>query len=132
MINREAPSHLPSPAVKFHSFRSLSAEFFDGGVYARPAQNTYAPVDYAGVMNSYGLMPDKNIPALTLKIYSTDEAQADSMVSVMDYEWSDKSMYFHAECREGAPLTASPFKDWNFMEVNGKGICVGYLLTIHY
>jgi hypothetical protein len=107
------------------------SEFFGGGVYARPFQNNNISIDKEGVMNSYWLMPYKKTAKLSLKNYSSELIQADLTVSVSDYNWSDDSMYFHADWHEEAPLNTPPFKDWNYIEVSGKGIYVGDVLTIH-
>jgi len=107
------------------------SEFFGGGVYGRPAQNNNVSVDEGGMMNSHWLMPYKKSAKLTLKNHSSEVIQADINVSLIDYVWNDKSMYFHADWHEEAPLNTPPFKDWNYIDVSGKGIYAGDVLTIH-
>jgi len=107
------------------------SEFYGGGVYARNFRNYVNSVDIDGVLNSQWLMPYKNTAKLTIKNYSSEAVQANLEVSITDYEWNDRSMYFHANWHEEAPLNTPPFKDWNYVEVKGKGIYVGDVLTIH-
>lgn len=107
------------------------SEFYGGGVYARSMKNFINSVDTSGIMNSHWLMPYKHTAKLTLRNYASENVQVNLEVSLADYEWNDKSMYFHADWHEEAPLNTPPIKDWNYVEVKGKGIYVGDVLTIH-
>jgi hypothetical protein len=40
-------------------------------------------------------------------------------------------MYFHASWHEESPLNTPPAKDWNYIEIEGKGRYVGDVLTVH-
>jgi hypothetical protein len=46
-----------------------------------------------------------------------------------NYDWADRSMYFHAKWRT-QKLNTRPFRDWNFCEVKGQGVFVGDMLSI--
>jgi hypothetical protein len=44
--------------------------------------------------------------------------------------WDDRSMYFHANWRSDELLAGDTFKDWNFIDIHGKGVIVGDQLTV--
>jgi Protein of unknown function (DUF2961) len=106
------------------------AEFFGGGPYARPVKNRNIEVDSSGLMIAHWIMPYQKKARVILKNFGSATIDASLEVSVRDYQWTANSMYFHSDWHEEAPLDAPPFKDWNYIEINGKGIYVGDVLTI--
>lgn len=107
------------------------SEFFGGGVYGRPVKNNRIEVSEKGLMISKWLMPYKKSAKVILKNYGIEEVDAELIVSTEKYDWNENSMHFHAKWHEEAPLNTPPFKDWNYVTIEGKGLYVGDVLTIH-
>jgi Protein of unknown function (DUF2961) len=106
------------------------SEFFGGGVYATPVKNFNTQVTPDGQMISYWLMPYRENAKLVLRNFGVTPVTASLKVGVSDYNWNDRSMYFHASWHEQAPLPTPPAIDWNYIEIKGKGKYVGDVLTV--
>jgi hypothetical protein len=107
------------------------SEFFGGGIYARPAKNRNIEVTADGWMISNWTMPYRRSAQIIIKNYAEDPVKAEMKASVENYQWTASSMYFHANWHEEAPLIGPSFKDWNYIDINGKGKYVGDVLTIY-
>jgi hypothetical protein len=107
------------------------SEFFGGGVYARPVKNYNLEVTAGGWMICSFVMPYKTSAKIIIKNYGSQEVMAQLKAAVQNYKWDAGSMYFHAGWHEEAPLNAPPFKDWNYISINGKGRYVGDALTVY-
>lgn len=107
------------------------SEFFGGGVYAKPVKNYDIGVTESGLMRVDWMMPYKTNGKVILKNFGMEPIDAELSISVIDYTWDSRSMYFHADWHEEAPLKSPRFKDWNYVTIRGKGIYVGDVLTIY-
>ena len=107
------------------------SEFFGGGVYARPVKNYNIEVSKDGSMAAYWTMPYQKSAKVVLKNYGSEKMEAQLDVAVEKYEWDKTSMYFHAKWHEEAPLNTPPIKDWNYIQIKGKGVYVGDVLTVY-
>jgi hypothetical protein len=107
------------------------SEFFGGGVYARPVKNRNIEVTADGWMISHFVMPYKKSARVILKNFGEEPIKAELKASVENYRWSDNSLYFHAGWHEEAPLSKPNAKDWNYIEIKGKGEYVGDVLTVY-
>lgn len=107
------------------------SEFFGGGVYARPVKNRNIEVTADGWMISDWVMPYKKYATVIIKNYGDQPIKAELKASVENYQWNDNSLYFHADWHEEAPLSGPSAKDWNYIEIKGKGEYVGDALTIY-
>jgi hypothetical protein len=45
------------------------------------------------------------------------------------YQWTDRSMHFHAKWRTQT-MNTRPFRDWNYCDLKGKGVFVGDMLSV--
>jgi len=54
---------------------------------------------------------------------------ADLHVMVGKYQWTERSMHFHARWRT-ADLKTRPFRDWTYCDLKGKGVFVGDMLSV--
>jgi len=107
------------------------SEFFGGGVYARPVKNRNVEVKDDGWMICNFEMPYKNAARIILQNYGDQPVKSELIATVKYYKWDDHSMYFHADWHEEAPLKDPPFKDWNYIEIEGKGKYAGDVLTVY-
>ena len=51
-------------------------------------------------------------------------------VKTAAWTWDQRSMHFHARWRPDDISPGTPFHDWNFVEVQGKGVLVGDSWTV--
>jgi hypothetical protein len=51
-------------------------------------------------------------------------------VTTKAHHWNERSMYFHANWRSDEILPGNIFKDWNFIDIKGKGVFVGDTWTV--
>ncbi len=107
------------------------AEFFGGGVYGRPVKNWNTEVRADGWMISKWVMPYQRSAKIVVKNYANATITVALRASVESFEWGDGSLYFHAGWHEEAPLSAPPFKDWNYIEIKGSGRYAGDVLTVY-
>lgn len=107
------------------------AEFFGGGVYTKPVQNFKMQVNDDGTMISKWVMPYRKQATLIVRNYGEQAMNAKLKVSVKHYNWTPNSMYFHAMWHEEAPLRPPLKKDWNYIEIKGKGRFSGDVLTVY-
>ncbi len=45
-------------------------------------------------------------------------------------EWSDRSLYFHCNWHSQAKILSRPEQDWNFADVQGRGVLVGDVMSV--
>lgn len=107
------------------------AEFFGGGVYAGHHRNYMISVTRDDIMTSNWIMPYKDSGNIILKNYGDVPAKITIKIKTKNYKWNKRSMYFHADWHESAPLGTPPFKDWNIITIKGKGVYVGDVLTVY-
>lgn len=107
------------------------SEFFGGGVYARPVKNRETEVQKNGWMISNWEMPYKKSAKIILTNFGDEPIITELKASVKNYQWDNNSLYFHADWHEEAPLNTPPFKDWNYIEIKGKGKYAGDVLTVY-
>lgn len=82
-------------------------------------------------MQARWFMPYSESAQITLDNLSPTSARVRySIIHREDYKWNDRSMYFHADWRIGDRMTARPERDWNVIEINGKGVFLGDALNV--
>ena len=46
------------------------------------------------------------------------------------WDWEERSMHFHARWRPDDVVPGTPFQDWNFIDIRGRGVFVGDAWTV--
>lgn len=105
-------------------------DFFGTGVGLHPFQGWYRTVTEDGLMSSRWVMPYQESAEIALINYGKDPIDIDFNVLVGDWQWDERSMYFHANWRGQYPVTTRPFSDWNYITIKGRGVYAGDALTI--
>jgi hypothetical protein len=83
----------------------------------------------AMLFESLWRMPFEKSAVFELHNLGTRPVQAALAASTRPYRWTDRSMHFHAKWRTESFKTR-PFRDWNFCDLQGKGVFVGDMLSI--
>ena len=107
------------------------SEFFGEGVYIRPVENRNNRVTDTGRLQSYWIMPYQKSSIIKLKNYGDNVIKVNLKVATKPYHWGKRSMYFHSNWHEEAPIKTSSPRDWNYNEIEGRGIYAGDVLTVH-
>ncbi|MBL7112718.1 MAG: DUF2961 domain-containing protein [Bacteroidales bacterium] len=107
------------------------SEFFGGGVYIRSVNNWNNKVSADGNMQCNWFMPYKESASIEIENYGSLQVDVVLSVSATSCHWDDQFLYFHANWHEEAPINTSSPIDWNYIEIEGKGIYAGDVLTVH-
>lgn len=107
------------------------SEFFGGGVYLRPVRNWVNMVTEKGALQSNWVMPYNESAHILLKNYGSKPISVEVKVATSPYTWEANSMYFHTSWHEDAPIKTSTPIDWNYIQIEGKGVYAGDVLTVH-
>lgn len=105
-------------------------DFFCSGDQVNPFKTWEREVDAAGTMTCRWQMPYRNEARIALCNLSPEKVDVDLRVRTRPREWTDASMYFHACWRIDEPVPGTPFQDWNFIDIRGKGVYVGDQWTV--
>ncbi len=111
-------------------------EFFGTGVGLKPYKGWWREVGSDGWMSCYWPMPYKDAASVTITNYGNADVSVElGEIGVAEYQWTDRTMYFHASWRadEQIPVYGSDrsrMSDWNFITVKGKGVYAGDTLAV--
>lgn len=101
-------------------------DFFGSGNALNPFQTATRIVRSNGQLICTWLMPFQKKAVLQLENLGNIPLRVQQMsATIAHYQWNNRSMYFHANWRSDEVLPGNVFKDWNFIDVKGKGVFVG-------
>ncbi|HXY34234.1 MAG TPA: glycoside hydrolase family 172 protein [Planctomycetaceae bacterium] len=92
------------------------------------------PVEVGGAsapkqMRAWWSMPFKDSALFELQNFGKEAVEVTLNATFDPYEWTDRSMHFHAKWRTET-LHTRPFRDWTYCDVKGKGVFVGDMLSL--
>jgi len=105
-------------------------DFFGTGVGLHPFKGWYRTVAKDGTMTCRWVMPYRDSAEVSLLNLYDRPVQALLEVAVGDWDWDDRSMYFHGSWRHEADIKTMPRSDWNYITLSGQGVYAGDTLTI--
>lgn len=105
-------------------------DFFGTGVGMNPYRDWYRVVHEDGTLNALFVMPYSKSCKLKLINLGTQRVAMDFVVHFIEWEWDERSMYFHTTWRQEAPLPTRPMRDWTYASVQGQGVLLGDVLTV--
>jgi len=107
------------------------SEFFGAGVRTNaPVRDWCRMVSANGTLESRWVMPYRKSAAVGLKNTGKVPVTVELSVGTGQWKWDDRSMYFHATWRGKNGIETRPMSDWNYIEIQGKGLYVGDVLTV--
>jgi len=83
-----------------------------------------------GTMSLRWVMPYQNAAQVSLVNLGGTPVNASLQATVGDWQWDDRSMYFHVDWKEEKGIPTGPISDWNYVTIEGKGVYVGDSLTV--
>ncbi len=101
---------------------------------AAPGINAYeslpAGVCEDGLMWCHWWMPFQRSARLGFRNLGDQEVVLTLDVDAARYQWTDRSMYFHARWRTESDMPTRPMRDWNYLIAQGQGVFAGVAFTI--
>ncbi|MFT3705562.1 MAG: DUF2961 domain-containing protein [Agriterribacter sp.] len=106
-------------------------DFFGSANALNPFQTFTRTVNAVGQMICTWTMPFKSAALFTLENLSKKPFTVEKFeIKYSSWKWDDRSMHFHAGWHSDELLPGNVFKDWNFIDIKGKGVIVGDALTV--
>jgi Protein of unknown function (DUF2961) len=99
-------------------FQPYSSLPFDVGSPESPKQ-----------MRAWWAMPFEKSAKFELRNLGKEPVEVTLHGTFEPYQWSDRSMHFHAKWRTET-LHTRPFRDWTYCDIKGKGVFVGDMLSL--
>lgn len=105
-------------------------DFFGTGPGLNWFRSLPVGVDRGGHMYSQWFMPFKESARIELANWSTQNIQLIGQLALVPYQWTDRSMHFHAKWKASYDLPTRPMRDWNYVDITGTGTFVGVAFGI--
>jgi len=100
-------------------------DFFGTAPGRSPYESLPMGVAENGRMWSHWRMPFRKEARVSLTNHTDKPVSVAIGMAAEPYAWDDRSMYFHAKWRIEHDIPTRPFRDWNFVEIDGQGVFVG-------
>ncbi len=108
-----------------------AGDFFCSGNGVNPFHTWERSVAVGGTMTCRWVMPYKSGAEIALENLGPTPVEAALRVRVAEEAWDEaRSMHFHAHWRTDEPVPGTPFLDWNFVDIQGRGVYVGDAWTV--
>ncbi|MEI7985648.1 MAG: glycoside hydrolase family 172 protein [Armatimonadota bacterium] len=105
-------------------FSNLSAD-------SREAAQTWTRTTEAdGLLHCRWIMPFKNSARIRIHNFGTKAIDVGCFTESKPWKWTKDSMHFYARWRPDDIVPGTPFQDWNFVDIQGKGVFVGDAFTV--
>ena len=87
-------------------------------------------VESNGTLSLRWLMPYQRTAALRFENHGAAPVAVELETELTNWTWDDRSMHFHAGWRADDLIPGTPFLDWNFVDIRGRGVFVGDAWTV--
>lgn len=108
-----------------------ASDFFGSGVGVNPLKSWYRTVLPDGTMTCRWTMPYAQSGKLTLENTGSQEVKISARLTASPWKWDDRSMYFHTAWHSESDLSTNPPRDWNYVNLTGRGVYVGDTLSLY-
>lgn len=105
-------------------------DFFGTGIGLHPFKGWNRTVTKDGTLTCRWVMPYKKSAKVTLINLFDKPIDLQLNVSIDEWKWDDRSMYFHGNWNSESEINTSPPSDWNYVTLTGQGVYVGDNLTV--
>lgn len=105
-------------------------DFFGSANALNPMSTWTRDATADGVMTCRWIMPYRESAVVAIENVGARSVDVKFGVTVDPWRWDDRSMHFHARWRPDDVLQGNEFQDWNFVDIQGKGVFVGDAWTV--
>lgn len=105
-------------------------DFFCSADSIHPFDTLTRSVRKPDLMISRWVMPYKTSGEFRLTNLGTSPITVSWSVNTRPWKWTDASMHFYARWRPDEIVAGTPFVDWNFIDIRGRGVYVGDAWTV--
>ena len=105
-------------------------DFFASGVGVNSFESWWQTVETDGTMTCYWTMPYRESARVALESFADVPGSCRIAAEVGDWKWDHRSMHFHAAWRHQYPISTATKQDWNYIEIDGKGVFMGDVLAL--
>jgi hypothetical protein len=105
-------------------------DFFGSGIGLNPFADFTREVTKDGKLSCRWVMPYKDQAEIVIINLGKQILGIQLTAVTQELEWNERSMYFHAGWRQEYPLPTNPLQDWNYVEIEGKGVYIGDTLSV--
>ncbi len=105
-------------------------DFFCCADSIHPYETWNRSVTKEGVMTCRWLMPYRETGTIRFTNLADAPVSLTVRVATSPYEWTNRSLHFHAGWRPDDYERGNVMRDWNFVDIEGKGVYVGDAWTV--
>jgi hypothetical protein len=119
--------------IRFDGHPTVEAplgDFFGAAPGINPFQSLPLGVNRDGSMYCHWIMPFRETAEVRLVNHGRTSVPVSVFVGSIPWQWTDRSMYFHARWKIEHDVRTRPFQDWNYLTAKGKGVFGGVAFFI--
>jgi glycerophosphoryl diester phosphodiesterase len=105
-------------------------DFFCCADSLHPFHTWERTVSEDGLMTCRWVMPYEKSATIRVANLGRQPVTIDLTAAVEPWRWDDRSLHFHANWRPDDIVPGTPFQDWNFIDIRGRGVYVGDAWTV--
>ncbi len=107
-----------------------ASDFFGSGTGLNPVQSWYRTVLANGTLVCRWVMPWRHQARVTLVNLAEAPVNVALRAVATPWLWDGRSLHFHAVWHYESGLKTPPHRDWNFVQLTGRGVYVGDTLAL--
>ena len=130
---REAALRATVVKMTFDDEQTVAAplgDFFGTAPGVNPYASLPLGVKKNGMMYCHWVMPYEKSAKITLENLGKEPVSVKSEIAAVSRKWTPNSMHFHACWKAEFDVPTRPMQDWNYLNVNGKGMFAGVAFFI--
>jgi len=105
-------------------------DFFCSADALHPFHTWQRTVSADGTLVCRWVMPYKETGTVQILNLGTTPVDVRLQADVGNWHWDERSMHFQAHWRPDNVVAGTPFQDWNFVDIRGRGVYVGDAWTV--
>ncbi|MBL9127066.1 MAG: DUF2961 domain-containing protein, partial [Verrucomicrobiales bacterium] len=105
-------------------------DFFSCTDALHPYETFQRTVAADGTLTCRWVMPYRKSGRVRLTHFGEGSLEASLLAESSSWTWDERSMHFHAGWRPDDIAAGTPFQDWNFVDIRGRGVYVGDAWTV--
>lgn len=105
-------------------------DFFGSAPGINPFATLPLSMNTDGQLQSRWFMPFKENAVVELVNHTGANVSLTGEFSTRPYEWTERSMHFHAKFRSQFDVPTRPMIDWNYLTTSGRGVFAGVSFAI--